>query len=233
MVLNVSNIWFDHAANCQEFHNVFVIERIPDVQVWFDKLRSMRRAAVPDGWEHHELRGLLLFAPTVLYSLSDIMIGLTRHAGLAPQVRRDCHSLLPWRMVGIPKKDDSVRPLSVGSVILRSWLKALLYFMPPLPRGQGGGKSGASVVIAIADWLSHPGDAGTEKNLAKAFDTIDHSVGRHALVAQGAEANVADFLGLCWRGPRYYHIDGISAPIWLSRGAPQGEPTAPRIILSC
>ena len=221
--------WSNYANDCPQLQQPSASAWVPDPEEWFSKIRHMSGAAGPDGWEAHEMKALLRFVPLAMHDLHDVLVGLTRHSAHAPPSHHDCKLLFAWRMVGIPKKDASVRPLSVGSVILRSWLKNLVASLPQLPTGQWGGKAETSVVEAIASWLAHDGDAGSERDLAKAFDTIDHGVGQRALIAQGTDPPVAKFLELCWRGPRYCHIGTIAEPIWPTRGVPQGDPSAPRV----
>ena len=89
------------------------------------------------------------------------------------------HVLAGWRVVGIPKRGalDS-RPIAVGKVVARAWTKALMPWLPEVPEGQW---SEAGIVPATLDWLAAAGQAGSEIDPAKAFDTVAHEAAEAAL----------------------------------------------------
>ena len=80
---------------------------------------------------------------------------------------------------------------------------------------------------ATAHWLSHPGNSGDERDLRKAFDSIDPKVAAAALLHQGAAPHDVSFLVRGWTGPRTVHIGSIASPLFPSRSVSQGDPTAP------
>ncbi len=87
-----------------------------------------------------------------------------------------------WRLAGIPNwGTDDARPVAVGSVICRAWHRTLLRWALPLPDRHVGGQPGSSVPLSCASWFHAPVDAGSESDMRKAFDSVDHLVARAAV----------------------------------------------------
>ena len=162
------------------------------------------------------------------------LYGILRRALDNPETLSDptWQGLLSWKLAAVPKRQtDEYRPIAVGSMILRAWLKAILHLLPGLPDRQFGGRSGCSVSQAIGDWLAHHGTVGAEIDLAKAFDNVSWDVAAAALTHAGVNPLVVSFLRRVWGAPRFCSLHGtLSQPFTPVRGIPQGDPTSPCIL---
>ena len=69
----------------------------------------------------------------------------------------------------------------------RTWHRAQLRFAPALFGRQFGGKAGASAFTACTSWFASLGDAGSESNMRKAFETVDSGVARLAMEWMGVD----------------------------------------------
>jgi hypothetical protein len=138
-------------------------------------------------------------------------------------------SLLAWRAVGIPKRGSTdSRPIAIASVILRAWHKTLLQWLPELPAEKWSEKG---VTEATASWLAGLGQAGSEIDLTKAFDTVAHSAADASLRWGGTPACVVDWMMVAWEAPRSCHVDGqVSEPVYPDDGIPAGDPLCCRCL---
>ena len=80
-----------------------------------------------DGWTAREVKWLLAHCPQLIRELYEILCA----AVVSPEsTSRDAEAwscFFSWRLVGVPKRDaDAVRPVAVGSVLLRAWQRSLL-----------------------------------------------------------------------------------------------------------
>ena len=91
--------------------------------------------------------------------------------------------------------------------------------------------SEAGVVAAAVDWLSSPGLAGAEVDLAKAFDTTPHEIASEALRLGGTPDVVEAWVLATWRAPRSCHVAGeLAEPLMPIAGIPAGDPLCPRVL---
>ena len=140
-----------------------------------------RGAAGLDGWSCSELRPLASNSPWFVLS----GFSFWQRSSLTDQF---VGHIVIWRIAGIGKRDsDEARPIAVASVAVRAWHWAQLRFAPPLPARQFVGKRGVSVRAAVASWLAASGDAGSEADLRRAFDSVVHGVARVALEWLGVD----------------------------------------------
>ena len=137
-----------------------------------------------------------------------------------------------WKTVGIPKRTSlDSRPISVASVLVRAWHKALLSLFPEQPQSQWAGRRGVSCLHAIAAFLATPKTGVAELDLSKAFDTVDHSVADIAMQTHGIHRRLRQILLRAWKAPRHCVVGGVpSLPINPLRGLPQGDPVAPAVL---
>ena len=144
------------------------------------------------------------------------------------------NDIYAWRTAGLPKGSDTIgRPLSVGSVLVRSWHRALAPAFAAPPDYQYCCKKGMSVARATTTWLALKPQAGSEHDLSQAFDRLDHSVARVSMLAQGTYSSIASLFIRGWKGPRYCVVAGaIAAPIYPTRSASRGCPRAPDALVS-
>ena len=70
--------------------------------------------------------------------------------------------LFSWRTVGIPKKDDSSRPIGVASYLVRAWLSACAESLPQPHWSQWAGRKQTTVIQAIAHWYQASESEGLE-----------------------------------------------------------------------
>eukprot|EP00959_Pyramimonas_sp_CCMP1952_P142079 2974169-Pyramimonas_sp.AAC.1 len=62
---------------------------------------------------------------------------------------------------------------------MRAWGRASSTRFLPAPPAEAFGERGA--VTSVADWAAAPSDAGTEVDLGRACDSVDHGVACAAL----------------------------------------------------
>ncbi|CAE8677334.1 unnamed protein product, partial [Polarella glacialis] len=153
----------------------------PSLAEFKEALTKVHGASGTDGWQVSELTQLSDHCPGLLEELHALLVRTTR-AGTPVSC------LAGWRVVGIPKRGatDS-RPIAVGVVIARAWSKTMMPWLPNVPEGQW---SEEGVVPGTLDWLSAPGQAGGEVDLAKAFDTVSHEAATAALEFGGTPDEV-------------------------------------------
>ena len=141
-------------------------------------------------------------------------------------------AVFPWRVVGIPKKDENEsRPIGVVSCLVRCWLSALAAALPEVADNQWACRKETSVVHAIADWLAADGSAGSEMDLSKAYDNISHELAAEAFVHECLPRVVISICQLAWRSPRICCVDSeLSSPIWPTKDLPQGDSCALHLV---
>ena len=135
----------------------------------------------------------------------------------------------PWRVVGVPKRDpNESRPIAIASVLMRAWQRSIRDSLPQLAKQQWSEKG---VTRAFINWMEFQGSAGTEIDLAAAFDTVQHDVAAEALAFEGTPDEVVAWLRHAWEAPRYCHVRGmIAEPLRPHRGIPAGDPLSMRVL---
>ena len=193
----------------------------PTLEVFLSAVDASDGSAGFDGWHSSELRALHKHAPFLLEELYHFD---TSRAENIPDF-----NLWDWKTVGIPKRTSlDSRPISVASVLVRAWHKALLSLFPEQPQSQWAGRRGVSCLHAIAAFLATP---KTGVDLSKAFDTVDHSVADIAMQTHGIHRRLRQILLRAWKAPRHCVVGGVpSLPINPLRGLPQGDPVAPAVL---
>ena len=141
--------------------------------------------------------------------------------------------LMHWRVVGIPKKGPlQNRPISVASVLFRTWLTACEPALPCPSGAQYACRSGTSVVQACATWLRacEEGGCGMERDLSKCFDMVPQAVGEAALAFTQTPGKVRAVARAAWSAPRTCQVAGEIAnkPIWPTRSIAQGDSSSPK-----
>ena len=195
-------------------------------------IANSRGAPGLDGWSTQEAQILLQQAPSIIEELYDTWCETTRlGSGIPSEVSQ---YIWAWRTVGTPKGDgDEARPLSVASVWVRAWHKALLGCFPAPPDSQWCCRPGTSVIQAAADWLAQTKTHGMELDLSKAFDTLDYEVLREALHDMSLPPCVVETLICAWSSPRHCQVHGeLAEAILPSRGVPQGCPCSPMALVA-
>ena len=78
-----------------------------------------------DGWTAREIECLLAHWPQLIRELYEVLCAaVVRPSSMCADAEAWSCSFA-WRLVGIPKRDsDWVRPVAVGSVLLRAWQRA-------------------------------------------------------------------------------------------------------------
>ena len=140
-----------------------------------------------------------------------------------------------WKVVGITKKSIfESRPISIASLLVRAWRKALLKNCPAAPTGQWCGRAKTSVVDATADFVAARPIHVAETDLTKAFDHLWPSLAEHAMIHNGVPPIIAKTLHRAWLGPRICTVGGLLAiEINPARGVPQGDPCSPLALSAC
>jgi hypothetical protein len=179
-----------------------------------------------------ELRSMLRHADWIIVELWQLWVLTSREAAAKRVPRAVVMLLYKWRVVGIPKRNsEDARPIAIASCIVRCWHSALNQQLPEPPNEQWCGKKASGVVEACADWMRLPSDAGSEQDLAKAFDLVEPEVAETSLRWHGAAEEVVATLALGWSGERYCHVGGeIARPISPTRGLPPGDPPSPKVL---
>lgn len=170
-------------------------------------------------------------APFIIDEVFELWCATSRHA--VENEGRASHELLalvfPWRVVGIPKKDENEsRPIAVASCLLRAWLSCMAKALPEVALNQWACRKRTSVVHAISEWLAEAADSGLEMDLSKAYDNIDHGIAAAAFEAEGVPKAVIATCQLAWQGPRFCCVaNEIARPVWPTKALPQGDSCAP------
>ena len=192
-----------------------------------------------DGWLASELKDIVRFMPFLADELYELWLATTKSAvTLLSHLRSndtDNHVIIElidyvwiWRTVGICKKTDmDSRPISVGSVLVRSWHRSLHKLFPPPSASQWAGRHKTSVLQATAHWLSAPKVAGHELDLKAAYDSVTIDLAYTANVRRGISTDIAATLALAWKAARICTVQSERAdPIHPVCGLPQGDPCA-------
>ena len=204
---------------------------IPTFEAFIKAVKKTHGAAGFDGWSAEELKLLVKVAPFLMQELYDLWVATTKmavaHGGDVPLELLEL--VFPWRVVGIPKKDENEsRPIGVASCIVRSWLTALAEALPDVDAEQWACRKKTSVVHAISDWLAGEDDEGAEMDLSKAYDNVDHGVAAEAFRYESVPVTVIATCRMAWRGPRVCCVEGeLAQPIWPVKALPQGDSCAP------
>ncbi|CAK0871571.1 unnamed protein product, partial [Prorocentrum cordatum] len=210
--------WLERAEGAEFPQSAFEEQWLPSEEEFIHSLKKAKGAAGFDGWTSKEVKLLLQIAPPIITELYCLWchtsIYAVQHAGRAP---RDLALLVfPWRVVGIPKKDEhESRPIGVASVLLRSWLSALALALPEVAANQWACRRRTSVVHAVSHWLSEACTAGLEMDLTKAYDNIAHRIAEEAFRKEAVPETVIMTCRLAWAGPRVCCVsDELSEAIW-------------------
>lgn len=188
-----------------------------------------------DGWASNEAKLILTLGEFLIDESYDLWIRTCGEHGSDDEAEANdpkgylSTMLWGWRVAGIPKAGSAAsRPISVASVWLRCWHRAMYRSFPAMPTAQWCGKRSVGVVDATADFLATLGDAGMEVDLSKAFDTLDYGLLDDAMTRANIPVAVRKELLRAWAGPRFLHVDGeLSTPVRPTRGVPQGDPCCP------
>lgn len=132
------------------------------------------------------------------------------------------------------------RPITLNSQLLRLfssiWARRLGEACPAHPRQQGFIKGpGASENIAVLDGLIKSAKKNKRSlgvvfiDLARAFDTVSHSLIDEVLTRRGVDPMVRTFIGDAYRNcsSSVLTSHGPTQPIKLKRGVKQGDPLSP------
>ena len=183
-----------------------------------------------DGWTSDEVHALGKNFQPLTKELYHLWCETSMLCATQEHIDPELNCLLwPWKVVGIPKKTpfDS-RPISVASVLLRTWHSALLSICPCPPAGQWCGQPETSVIHATANFFAADPCHIAETDLSKAFDHLWPEVASTALTYLGAPRTVVKTVSHAWRGPRVCTVAGqMAPPISPCRGIPQGDPISP------
>ena len=236
----LTDAWDNHANDAQLGPLPGGNASLPDYFDLHDIMVDAKGSAGWDGWTSHETQTIAKHFPQATEELVQLWIDTTQAAPFAhansgddPTIAAVYDAIHRTRTVGIPKGDNDTRPISIASTLVRCWHRALLQKLPHLPDDQWAGQPGVSVATATSHWLLANKACGAELDLSRAFDTIDHKVGLHALTRAGVPTNVATLLALSWRAERICVVKSKpSIPITPTRGIPQGCPASP-FILAC
>ena len=191
----------------------------PTLEAFLSAVDASSGSAGFDGWQSSELRALHKHAPFLLEELYQLWLDTSRAENIPD------FNLWDWKTVGIPKRTSlDSRPISVASVFVRAWHKALLSLFPEQPQGQWAGRRGVSSLHAIAAFLATPKTGVAELDLSKAFDAINHCVADIAMQTHGIHRRLRQILLRAWKAPRHCVVGGVpSVPIKPLRGLPQGD----------
>ena len=188
-----------------------------------------------DGWAASEVKMLLKFARWLIEELFGLWKKVTEYAIMnrgrlnTEEAKELLEACVPWRMVGIPKKDENEsRPIGVGSYLLRSWLSTLAGSLPEVDEDQWACRKLTSVVHATCSWLAADCDEGAETDLSRAYDNIDHGIAAASFEAGGVPEAATAMCCFAWAGPRICCVESeLAEPIWPKKALPQGDSCAP------
>jgi hypothetical protein len=192
-----------------------------------------RGSAGVDGWTASEIKTISVVFNFLYEELVSFLYDLT----FADSASTDAtfinvtHLLYTLRVCCLPKK-DTIRPISVGSIIVRAWHRALLTccFPPCSDASQLGGRKGNSVVTAVADWLATDLDCGAELDQASCFDSICQATAAQALARAGVPHQIVHLFRTAWEAPRMVNVAGMAiGTIHPTVGLPQGLPDSPAV----
>ena len=189
-----------------------------------------------DGWTAAEIRALQMHLTPIADELYTLWCETSNFCDNNSLVHNDvAFSLWAWKVVGIPKKSPTEsRPLSIASILTRTWHRALLSVCPAPPPGQWCGRKAMSVVHATANFFAAEPDHVAETDLTKAFDHLWPQVACKALLRLGVPRPIVATLKHAWSGPRICTVGGdFAVPILPSRGVPQGDPISPLALAAC
>ena len=204
-------------------------------EFWMATLEASGSAGF-DGWTATEVLALQKHLTPLADELYELWCATTEFCHNNPEPCPELSALLwSWKVVGIPKKVPSEsRPISVASILVRVWHKALLKVLPPPPADQWCGKAKTSVVHATASFFAFEPEHIAETDLSKAFDHLWPEVALTALQSLGANPKILATLNHAWRAPRICVVGSeMATPIIPLRGIPQGDPISPLGLSAC
>ena len=204
----------------------------PTYEAFLKRALAAKGSAGFDGIEADELAVIATACPALIQEIYDILVEATWATAdpqKAGQLSWVIHTLYHLRVVGIPKRgSDDSRPISVMSLLARTWHSCLFSDLP-LPEAEQYSERG--VVRSVASWLAAPGRAGAEIDLSKAYDSIDHEAAAQALRHLGTPEPVVCLLEQAWRAPRTCCVEGdLAESILPVAGIPAGDPASTRVL---
>ena len=189
---------------------------LPSEQQFDRAISKSRGAAGLDGWSAMEVKALFRNLPWLKQEIYSLWCDTTRELSEKASEEGSCLGqeledlLFSWRTVGIPKKDDSSRPIGFVSYLVRVWLSACAESLPQPYWSQWAGRKQTTVVQAVAHWLSVCSElcVGGEFDLSKAYDLLNHRVVQSGLEFEGVPRGIrllsleglegAEILPSCW-----------------------------------
>ena len=140
-----------------------------------------------DGRATKEIKMIEKLHPKLILELHQARVTTSLHCaalkGRVPEEVLD--RICPGRVVGIPTGEADMRQISAGAILWRTRLSAPASATPQPRDNQWADERGVSAVRAISKWLVEDprSEAGTELDLSRVYDFIDHEVGEEALFA--------------------------------------------------
>ena len=207
---------------------------LPDRKDFWEALNSASGAAGFDGWTANEIKAIQHHMTPLAEELFQLWLD-TSNSSDKELPQSLLGKIWNWKVVGITKKTSfDSRPISIASLLVRSWHKALFKKCPAMPAGQWCGKAKTSVVDATANFVAARPKLVAETDLTKAFDHLWTSLAEHAMIHAGVPPVIAKTLHRAWLGPRTCTVGGLLATeINPVRGVPQGDPCSPLALAAC
>lgn len=194
--------WAKFATDSDYKPQISIPNSLPNRKDFWEAFNSASGAAGFDGWTAKEIKALQHHLTPLADELYQLWIDASNSSNedLPKSLIR---KIWNWKVVGITKKSifDS-RPISIASLLVRAWHRALLKNCPAAPTGQWCGRAKTSVVDATADFVAARPKHVAETDLTKAFDHLWPSLAEHAMIHNGVPPIIAKTLHRAWLGPR-------------------------------
>lgn len=194
--------WAKFATDSDYKPQISIPNSLPNRKDFWEAFNSASGAAGFDGWTAKEIKALQHHLTPLADELYQLWIDASNSSNedLPKSLIR---KIWNWKVVGITKKSifDS-RPISIASLLVRAWRRALLKNCPAAPTGQWCGRAKTSVVDATADFVAARPKHVAETDLTKAFDHLWPSLAEHAMIHNGVPPIIAKTLHRAWLGPR-------------------------------
>ena len=221
--------WLRYAELCNMPSSNLPDDWVPEYAAFEEQMLQATGAAGLDGWTHDESRIIALKLPWLCKEAHGLLCETSNVSTLPTDLEQ---LLWSWRTVGIPKrKTDEARPIAVGCFVARAWSRCCLSAYPANLDDQWCGRSGSTVMMAIADWLQRPAIAGKEEDLTKAFDLLSHDLIEAVLRHCKIPTAVRNTNRHARTGPRICQVSGeIANPIMPTNGIPQGDSCSPAVL---